>query len=67
MDTHAIAYTTLSPGEQRPRKTFIRGIPPYTDSQLIIDALKDYNFIANRASKMKSRKTRRQFRGDLQH
>lgn len=56
LDTNA--YITLSPEEQRPRKIVIR-IPPYTDLQLIVDALKDYNVTANRTSMMKSRKTGR--------
>lgn len=57
LDTNTIAYTILTPVEQRPRKSVIRGIPPYAELQLIIDALKGYNFITNRTSMMKSRKT----------
>lgn len=33
--------------------------PPYTDPQFIIDAIKEYSFIANCTSMMKSRKTGR--------
>lgn len=57
MDTNSIAYTTFSPAKQRPRKIVIRGIPSYTDPQFNIDALKNYDFTANRAFMMKSKKT----------
>lgn len=57
LDTNQIAYTTLSPAEQRPGKIVIRRIPSYTDFQLNIDALKKYDFTANRAFMMNSKKT----------
>lgn len=37
LDSHAIAYTTLSPNELRPCKVCVRGTAPCTDPQLIID------------------------------
>lgn len=59
LDTNGIVYTTLSPAEQRPRKGVIRRIPPYTDPQVIIAALKEYKFMINHASITRSRKTGR--------
>lgn len=35
----------------------VRGIPPYTGPQLKIEALKEHNFTANTAARLKSRKT----------
>lgn len=57
LDQNSFAYTTLSPNEQRPRKIVIRGIPPFTEPKLIIDALKERNFSATRAAMIKSRRT----------
>lgn len=59
LDPNGFAYITLSPAEQRPRKMVIREITPYTDPQLIIEALKEHNFMASRDAMMKSRKTGR--------
>lgn len=54
---HTIAYTTLSPNELKSRKVCIRLIQPYTEPELIINVLKEHDFIANRASILKSRRT----------
>lgn len=57
LDNHAITYTTLFPNKKEPHKISIRAIPPYTDPQLKINAVKEHNFVANRAAMLKSRKT----------
>lgn len=57
LDSHAVAYTTLSPNELKPRKVCVRGIQPYADPKLIIDDLKEHNFTADRAAMLKIRKT----------
>lgn len=57
LDSNVILYTTLSPQELRPRKICIRGIPVYTEPSVIINALKDKGFTANRAAMLRNRQT----------
>lgn len=57
LDKHTLKYTTLHPRDQRPKKICIRGLPPFTEQNLIAESLKDYGFIVTRAAMMKNRKT----------
>lgn len=57
LDEKLVKYTTLTPQERRPRKVCIRGIPVNSDPKMLISALAELGFQANRAAMLKNRKT----------
>lgn len=49
-------YATLHTENQRSKKFWIRGLPCYTESELITVSLKEYGFIVTRVTMLKKRK-----------
>lgn len=56
LDSKNIKFTTIHYKHQRHKKICIRGIPPGTEPQLIIDELALYGFAATMADMLKNRK-----------